>query len=197
MKLRLENFDTRRPAELAPDTGLAATDEARLAAYDQGYAAGWDDSVAAAAQDQTRLQADLARHLQELGFTYHEARAEVLRTLEPLIEAVVGRILPAMARPALGALVVETLRPLAAQLARPPIRLTLHPQARQAVEPMLLMEPSLSVQIVEDDTLSPTEARMVLDDAECRLDLDATVAAIAAATSDFFTVMQDKETAHG
>ncbi len=193
MKLRLESFDAPPPAPAAGEPEVA--DEARLAAWEQGYAAGWDDAVAAAAQDASRMSADLARHLQELGFTYHEARSHVLRGLEPLILALLDRVLPAAARAGLGALVAETLRPLAAELALPAVRVTLHPATRPAVEPFLLMEPSLPVEIVEDAALGPAEVLLALGGAESRLDLEATLAALASAVTDFLA--SERETPHG
>ncbi len=104
---KLEVFDATPAAK--PDPGLVTTqvsaiEESKLASYEQGYKAGWDDAAAALAEDQTRIRADLARNLQQLSFTYQEARSHILKAVEPLLEEMVGRLLPDMAR--------ETLAPL-------------------------------------------------------------------------------------
>lgn len=82
--LRLEVFETaaKQGAETVI-TDLSALEEARLASYEQGFSAGWEDALAAQADDRKQLAADLAHTLQSLSFTYHEARAHILRGLEP------------------------------------------------------------------------------------------------------------------
>ncbi|QYK41563.1 MAG: flagellar biosynthesis protein [Paracoccaceae bacterium] len=190
MALRLEVFQTDAPAATATVvTDTSALEEARLAAYEQGYAAGWDDAAAAAEDDRQKMSADLGRHLQTLGFTYHEAREHVLRALEPLLTEMTGRILPAIARAALGAVVVETLRPLAAQMALVPVRIALNPAARAGVEGVLATETALSLTIIEDPALPEAEARLTIGEAERHVSLDAATASIAAAVADFFALL--------
>lgn len=202
MRLRLEVFPAETPASLAPETATVVTDlsameEARLAAYEQGYAAGWDDAAAAAETDRSKLGADLSQHLQSLGFTYHEARAHVLRAIEPLLAQMTRTILPAMARDALVPVILEVLRPLAAQMALVPVELALHPASRPAVEQALLMEASLPLAIVEDATLGPAEARLRLGETERRIALDEAVAAIGAAVTDFFHLSTSEDHRNG
>ncbi|MFN3971554.1 MAG: flagellar biosynthesis protein [Gemmobacter sp.] len=198
MRIRLETFqDTAPTSQATVVTDTAAMEEARLAAYEQGYAAGWDDAAAAAEGDRSKLGADLGQHLQTLGFTYHEARAHVLAALEPLLLQMTRTILPAMAAEALGPRIVETLRPLAAQMALVPVELTLHPDARPAVEQFLLMESALPVTIVEDAGLGLSEAHLRLAQSERRIALDEAAAAIAAAVHDFLHLSLTKDDAHG
>jgi flagellar M-ring protein FliF len=77
----LEDFATLAgPAAQAPsDPAPALADAERLAAYEQGYRAGWDDAVRAEAADQARIGAELARNLQEMSFSFHEARSRSSR----------------------------------------------------------------------------------------------------------------------
>lgn len=198
MALRLEVFRT----ELLATSGTVVTDtgaleEARLAAYEQGYAAGWDDAAAAARVDRDRLAADLGRHLQTLSFTYHEARAHVLRAVEPLLAEMTARILPAMAREALARVVIETLRPIAAQMALVPVQLRLHPSARAGVAQILATEATLPLTLIEDASLGEAEAHLSIGEAERHIALDAAAAAIATAVQDFFALALPEETTHG
>lgn len=200
MRVRLEVFRPETAAAAAAATvvtDIGAMEEARLAAYEQGYAAGWEDAAAAAAADSGTLGAELGQHLQTLGFTYHEARAHVLRAIEPLLTEMTGRVLPAMARDALAQVVVETLRPLAAQMATVPVVLTLHPDARPAVELLLLTEAALPLTILEDPGLSTAEARLRLDDTERHIDLAGATEAIAVAVREFFQLTLTEDPAHG
>ena len=136
MVLKLEVFAPDQPSA-AGNTVVLDTmllEETKLSAYDSGYAAGWEDATAAQSEDQNRVRADLARNLQSLGFSYHEARAHVLKALEPLLRQITGQLLPELARDSLAPMVLEILMPLAEKLADTPITLVLNPAARPAVE---------------------------------------------------------------
>ncbi len=63
--------------------------------------AGWDDASAAQTDDQTRMKADLARNLQTLGFTYHEARTPYPEGDRAADAAGGRRLLPEIARESL------------------------------------------------------------------------------------------------
>jgi flagellar assembly protein FliH len=182
--LRLEDFaDGASPEEQAEAALLS--EEARLAAYDQGYAAGWEDAAAAQAEDQARLRSDLANNLQALSFTYHEARLHVLRALAPLLEEMVARLLPEVAREALGPVVLDALMPLAEGLASTPVTIVLNPAARPALEPLLQSAPSLPVILEDEPTLGEGQVYLRLDAAETQIDLNRAVARITAAVRGF------------
>ncbi len=200
MPLRLELFDdggdkADRAAKATVVTDAGALEEARLAAYEQGYTAGWDDAVAAQGEDQARLRADLARNLQGLAFTYHEARSHILRAIEPLFETILARILPDLARVALAPRVLEALAPLAAAAADTPVDLVLNPAARPAVEAALAEAPPLPLHIVEEPTLGEGQAYLRLGASETRIDLDRAVAEISAAIRGFFDTDRNGEPA--
>lgn len=191
MALRLELFESDQPTgPTTVVTDIATIEQAKLTAYEQGYAAGWDDGVAAQAEDQTRLRADLARSLQGLAFTYQEARAHVLRSLEPLIEAMLSRLLPAVAQSALAPMVLETLRPLAAELAEAPVVLYVHPAVRPAITALLSDNEALPVALVDEPMLGEGQAVLRLGQIEARIDLDATMKAVAEAVNQFFQMSQ-------
>lgn len=197
MGLKLEVFDTERPTRGA--TVVLEGDmleEERLASFDKGYSAGWEDANAAQADDQARIRADLARHLQSLGFTYHEARAHVLSALKPLLTQITARLLPEMAREALAPLVLETLMPLAEGLADQPVGLVLNPAARPAVEALIGQATGLPLDLREEPTLGEGQVYLRLGSAEARVDLDAAVAGIAAAVRAFFD-LTEQERSHG
>ena len=168
-----------------------AVEEAKLASYEQGYAAGWDDAAAAQSEDQARLRAEIARNLQSLGFTFHEARVHVLRAIEPLLAAMIARLLPATAVAALGPLVRETLMPLAEGLAETPVTLVVNPASRAAVEAFLSGTTSLPLSFIEEPSLGDGQVHLRLGDTEARVDLDAAVAAIGSAIFGFYTLIEE------
>jgi flagellar assembly protein FliH len=195
--LKLEVFDSgETPAGATVVMQGSDLAEAHLAAYEQGYTAGWDDATGAASDDQTRLRAELARNLQALSFTFHEARAHVLRALAPLIEEMTARILPEIAREALAPLVVETLMPFAEQAADAPVAIVLNPAARPAVEALLDDRAGLPFTLSEEPTLGEGQVYIRLGDSEARIDLDRATAEIAAAVRGYFDLtLQERK--HG
>lgn len=188
MAVKLEVFDTEGKPTRAQTVVLdrVALEDEKLASYDSGYRAGWDDANAAQTDDQTRIHADLARNLQTLSFTYHEARTHVLKALEPLMLQVVGRLLPEIARETLAPFVLETLMPLAEGLGDAPVKLVLNPASRAAVEGLLEHATGLPVHIHEEPTLAEGQVYIKLGTAESQVDLDQAIADIAAAVRGFF-----------
>lgn len=190
MILRLEVFDD----DPVPGAGKSETvvldvnalEEAKLSAYESGYTAGWDDAAAAEADAQNRISADLARSLQGLSFTYHEARTHVVKAIEPLLQEVVDRLLPQIARATLGPVVVETISPIAADLVDVPITLVLNPVARPAVEALLEKTSSLPFTIVDEPTLGEGQVYLRLGEVEREVNLDHALAEISAAVRGFF-----------
>ena len=188
--LRLEVFDTSPADDGSPRPLVEATavEEAKVAGFEQGYSAGWDDAVAAQQGEQTRIRADLARNLQSLAFTFQDARAHVLQSLRPLMLEMVNRLLPVIAREALGPTVLETLTPLAAELADAPVTLVLNPAVRAQVEDLVASATGLPMVIEEEPSLPEGQVYIRLGTAETKVDLSQVTADIAAAVRGYFTL---------
>lgn len=190
--LQLETFDM--PATAA---GPAETEEQRLAAYEQGYRAGWDDAVAAQGDEIGRLRGDLGRNLADMALSYRDARRHVLATIEPLLEEMVARVLPAAARHSLGAIILDELRPAAGQLAAEPVAVRTAPANRDLVERLLAETmpgtADLPLTVIADDTLDEGQALIKTGTRETSIDLGRTVAAIDAAVRAFFHSQQETD----
>ena len=195
--LKLEVFETEEPsAQSMAVSDNSALEEDRLVAYEKGYNAGWEDANAAAGEDQSRMRGDLARALQTLGFTFHEARAHILKALGPLMQEMVGKLLPDMARETLGPTILEILMPLAEEMADAPMTLVVNPTSRPAVEALLEHATGLPLVLVEEPTLSDGQAYLRLSDAEIRINLDRAAAEISDAVRGFFGI-SEKEIQNG
>lgn len=190
---RLEVFDADPGGPVDPATlALVAREEATLASYENGYRAGWDDAVSAQAEDQARIQSDLARHLQTLAFTWQEARAHMLTALEPLLTGMVDRLLPETARETIAPMVLEQLMPLAEGQLDQPAVLLLNPAARPAVEGLITQATGLPLKIEEEPTLAEGQVYIRLGPAETKVDLTRAVSEITAAVRGFFTLAQEE-----
>ncbi len=194
---KLEVFDSDPPAAQASDMvmmQLGAVEEAKLAAYEQGYKAGWDDAAAAQSEDQSRIRADLARNLQQLSFTWQEARAHILKAVEPLLEEMVGRLLPETARETLAPMVLEQVMPMAGEMTDQPVVLVLNPAVRVAVETLIEQATGLPMIIEEEPTLPEGQVYIRLGGAEAQVDLSRVTADIAAAVRGFFSLSRESAT---
>jgi flagellar biosynthesis/type III secretory pathway protein FliH len=186
--LNLEVFDTPEPQGQTPTVVLEsiAFEEAKLSAYDQGYRAGWEDAVSAQKSDQEQISAELARNLKSLGFTFADARQHVLAAMEPLLQDIVARLLPALAREALAPTVLHSLRPLAERASDSPVEIMINPAARAAVEAVLALSNGPPARLVEEPSLGEGQAFLRLGQSETRIDLDGAIAEIASAIANFF-----------
>jgi flagellar biosynthesis/type III secretory pathway protein FliH len=195
--LQLETFTPAAPSLTRDSLSEAEAEEVKLAAYEKGYNAGWEDAAAAQDDDLIRLRNELGRNLQDLSFTYHEAHSHVLRTLEPLLKDMVGKVLPAIAREALGQVVLEHLRPLAVELATGPMEITTHPDNVSAVEDLVVEKAGFPVAVRGEPSLGLGQVHFRIGASERKVDLDGAIAAISEAVSGFFVVEKKEVKAHG
>lgn len=187
-RIRLEVFPNDDPVNPQDVVIVSKTEleDVRLLAFDKGYAAGWDDAVGAQNDDAARLKAEVSRSVQSMSFAFQEARAHLLKSLAPLIAAMVGKLLPDVARAALAPMVLEQLMPMAEVLADTPVTILLHPRARDIIEAHLLGVPSLPVALIEDRNLGEGQVYLKTATTETLIDLDRATADITAAISGFF-----------
>lgn len=196
-RVQLEVFELTDMTDERVELGQAELEECRLAAYEQGYTAGWDDAVAAQDSEVARLRGELGRNLEDMSFTYHEAHSHVLRTLEPLLNDMVGKILPAIARETLAPLVLEHLQPVAKDLAGQPVSLVANPANRDLLERLVIAGAPFPLTFCEEASLGEGQVYLKFGGDETRIDLDGVIAAISAAVSGFFRIERHEERRHG
>ena len=138
------------------------------------------------------MRADLARSLQALSFTYHEARAHVLGAMTPLIQAIVAQLLPELARETLAPIVLEALMPLAEDSAEAPVTLMLNPADRAAVAALLEQATGFPAVIHDEPALAEGQVMLRLGEQELRVDLAGAVAQISTALRGFFGLMDQE-----
>lgn len=163
-----------------------ALEQARLAGYETGYQAGWDDAARAESDEQSRIGAEFARNLQDLGFTFHEARSHVMHALEPLLSGMVEKVLPRLVAETIGQTIVEELLPLAAAAADTPIEVVVNPAGRAALELMLAENASVPINLVEEPTLAEGQVYLRSGNAEKHIDFTGAVDKIGTAISGLY-----------
>lgn len=128
----------------APDGGQS---------FEKGYQAGWEDAATAAAQEQESFSAEFSHNLQDIGFTFHEARSHVVGSMESLLNALVETLLPEVLEKSIGARILEEIIPLAEEAANRPIQIVVSPENRKLVEPLLATKSSCPLELVEEPSL--------------------------------------------
>lgn len=186
------------PASPAPEPSISSdtVKQARLEGYDEGYKAGWDDAAKAQSEDQDRIGAEFARNLQDLGFTFHEARRHVMHALEPLLNGMVAKVLPELITRSLGQTVVEELLPLASTAADAPIEIVVSPESRTAIEPMLRESTSVPFVLIEEPSLAEGQVFLRSGQTERHIDMEGVVMKIGAAIESLYE-LNEKAFQHG
>lgn len=147
-----------------------AIEDQRLASFEQGYTAGWDDAIDAQSKDQTRLTGKLAQNLQDVSFTYHEALSQMLRSVEPVFQAITESILPEVLQDTLVPLIVGKLTEMARKQAEQPVELVVPIGVGAALRPILAQEFSVPVLLREDSKLSDGQAQLRVGTTEQEVD---------------------------
>ncbi len=186
---KLEEFDISDTETFSsgpfPATAPRAeeTEAVKVNAYEQGYSAGWDDAARAAETDQTRISTEFAHNLQDLGFTFHEARSHVIRSLGPLLDALVTKILPELSAQTLGQRIIQEIVPIAEKAADTPIRIEVAPSCRAALQPFLDAHANHPFELAEEPSLSPGQVYLRSGKLEKHIDLEEALAKIESAVA--------------
>ncbi|MFN7222597.1 MAG: flagellar biosynthesis protein [Paracoccaceae bacterium] len=196
--LKLEVFEQSSQRGSAQTVVIASDEieEGRLQSYESGYAAGWEDASAATKDDQNRIGSELANNLQHLAFTYQEARAHVVKAVQPVLIELCTHLLPSLAKEVLAPVILDTIMPIVDHQADNPVRVVLNPIARPSVERFLAQAAGLPLVIVEEPTLGEGQVYLRLGEAEFRIDLDTAVTQLTRAVHDFFEY-SEKDEDHG
>lgn len=182
--LKLENFgpDTRGPRvvgglpDFAPPEPAPVADP--LASFDKGYAAGWEDATAAARTETERADTSMINNLEDLGFTYHEARAHVMRSLTPLLNGMLSKLLPRLIRDSLGARILEEIDSVADRSADSPIELMVPPGDAAQLREIAKRITGLPINVVAEETVPEGQVFLRIGQVEREIDLSGPIANI-------------------
>lgn len=144
--------------EPVPSIDEAAREAERLAAYESGYRSGWDDCLAAEQEATRRVGAELARNLSDLGFTYHEARAQLLEETEALLDACFRTVLSQAAGPAVVRRLVDDVAELASAALDLPVEIVVSPGDASGVRSLLPPSTTFPLSLVEEPALAEGQA---------------------------------------
>jgi len=161
-------------------------EEVRLEAFEKGYQAGWDDAVTAQKDDSRSVSVQLSQNLQDVSFSYEEARADVIASLAPLLRQMVETVLPRLAQDRLPDVIAEEIAQMIREGGDQPIELCAAPSDMTALETIGADTWSKRVRLVEDDGLVSGQVSIRLGQTEHEIDLNETLRKIDDAVTGFF-----------
>jgi flagellar assembly protein FliH len=121
----------------------------------------------------------------------------MLSSLEPLLRALVDRVLPDIAGAMLGPFVVAEIAAEAERMADTPMIVAVSPENRAAVEAALPDAAGLPVELTEDATLADGQVRFAFGSGERTLDLDALLSTIQRLMTDFLSTEDERKVSNG
>lgn len=166
----------------------AAAEKAHGEGYETGYQAGWDDATHAAEEERRKFSADFSRNLQDLGFTFHEARQHVINSLEPLLSAMLDKVLPELAQRTIGETLIEELMALAAETSNKPIQILVSPADHDKVETMLADAAGAPFELETEPALAEGQIFLRSGNIERSIDLATTLERMKNAIEDLYKI---------
>ena len=170
-------------------------EDQRLASFEQGYTAGWDDAIEAQKNDQSRMTGKLTQNLQDVSFTYHEALAQMLRSVDPIFQAITETILPEVLRETLEPMILEHLSEMTRKHAEQPVELVVPIGVGSSLRRVLAQDFPVPIHLREDSALVDGQARLRVGLSEQELDSPALLQKVKAAV-DAFSFSLLEETSH-
>lgn len=165
--------------------------------YEAGYKAGWDDATIEQLKFQEALKADLSQTLQELAFTFHEARANVLQSIEPVFRELITKTVPSILKETVGMHIVEQLQKTTAGHLPDSLTLAVAPKDRDRIEAALPADLTAPLDIVEDTELETGQARFQFDQITAEFDLGAMETAIQSSVRGYFDHYRPQDIQNG
>lgn len=181
-----------KPAEDKPQTN---TTEVHRAGFDDGYKEGWIDAQAAVQSETSEISAEIATSLQEAGFAYFEARQHIFNSMRPLLTAMVEQVVPALAKETLAHKIVEHVQTIA-QKTEPPMHILCAPECVDQIKAVIEKYVDFPMEVRGEDTLTASQATLQFSDGQTSIDLDAVVAELKEAVTNFYDLNQQEERAH-
>ncbi len=149
-----------------------ALEEEKLKSFESGYQAGWDDAIKAQEDTRTHVSAEFARNLQEISFSYHEARAALKKDLGAFLAPVLQNLLPSVGRDGLSQHVLEHVTRLAQEHMERPVEIAVAPEKVETLTRAFDAEFEEPFKIVGDNGLSEDDVFVRLGTAEVMIDIE-------------------------
>lgn len=188
-----EDFGRRKaPAQSAAAAAIEDLEDQKLRSFEQGYGAGWDDAMKAQADSGKLLVDTVQQSLLDARLTRDEAMQSFVAATRPLIDGLVGKILPALAERTLPQHVSNLLAKVIEEASDLPLEIRVSPDQHAAVARLLEGRMPENATLLADSDLSAGQACCALGTSEKQVDLPGLVAEITEAVEAFYNSVQEE-----
>lgn len=176
------------PADIPADRG----------GFDEGYKIGWEDALASIQDQDNKLKSDIATALQEAAFTFFEARQHVITSLRPLLQQLVSKVLPSVARQNFSERIADQLIEFA-EKDEMPVRILCAPDVQAELAAYVSEFGKFPVEVVPEETLATSQARFLFEMGSSEIDDGKMLEELRVVIDGFFSVIneQQQEESHG
>ncbi len=150
----------------------------RSESYETGYASGWEDASRSAEEGRKKIDAEFARNIQDLGFTFHEAASQVRGEFTELLNQMLDSFFPVLLPEILREIVREHLRPMIEDASELPVQIVASPDAHSTMTELLDGEYPFEIELVEEQTLAAHQVFMRFGERETSVDFTALTKAL-------------------
>lgn len=163
--------------------------------YAAGYADGLAAGEAAARAEIGVLNDQFVQSVQDINFTFAEARGQVLASITPLIETIIAQVLPHCVQSGFAGQLAQLLIDAAHQDAARPLSLHVHPDCYDAMLSLSHILPK-ECSVEADSGLAPHAAWIAQSNGEMSLDMDQLLTVISERLS-ILTIPEERDQMHG
>lgn len=190
---RYKDLDTAGPdgsiLTVWPDDDEA---EAGLSFFEDGYKAGWDDALAANETDPAWAASQISQCLQDMAFTHREAYVSLNSAIKPLIEKIIEKLLPEMARKTMGAHIFGEISKLMDLRSENSVEITVAPENLDSCREIFESLAGVPFTLGPDPSLSTGQAYLRVNQTEREINLSAVLNGIDEALVAFYEQTKEK-----
>lgn len=184
---RYSEFSSAEPDVADSDMGsVDANADANLESFENGYQAGWQDAVVALEAEQRKISADFAQNLQDMTFTYQEARGKLLTSLKPVLEAIMVKLIAGTLEASLRSHLVEQIHDLLDESTEHAIEFVVSPKNVEFVEALLNQQLNVPFLLKSEASLGEGQIFLKADQTERLIDMDELSKNISNSLASFF-----------
>lgn len=177
-EFQLPEISGRVRSMAASPISEAEIEALRSAAYEAGYSSGWEDARKASSEQKNRVDAEFERCIQDLGFTYHEAIAQLRGEVGTLMLAVTEQFIPRILPDLMRATVREEIMKIAETTLHPVVELVASPDTVEIFKDILPAEGQLEIRVLAEPSLGPNQAFLRFEDQEVAVDFEPLLASL-------------------
>ncbi len=167
-------------------------EDRRLSAFEGGYKAGWDDATIALATEQRNLALQVQQHLLDISFTYHEARSQILKNIDPFISELLNKFIPTIAQDSIALQIRTELLTLVKSHLDGKVMIVASQEAHTYLEETLRNESLPHFLLESDPNLASSQVYLRVGSSEKCFDADALIQDAKIKISDFFREQQGR-----